>query len=148
LIGASTRNRQQLLLQIAATVKEIMKAEDWISLKESPAKTASNELLNFVKPILNIAADGDLICRDAKVVLEDAIEMSTKMYSKPYDWMFEFPKFGELFASKNMINRDGYIKGNKPRVKLGITPVIVFRNATGPAIVAIMVQRSSVLLTI
>ncbi|KAI9721294.1 MAG: hypothetical protein M1812_002456 [Candelaria pacifica] len=67
------------------------------------------------------------------------------------EWKVDFPKTGDYFVDQSMVNRDPFIAGDpstllRMRVKLGVTPVIIKRDQSGPSVIATQEHMPHVLL--
>ena len=146
--------RRASLQAIADSVVEVGKIAGFDEWLDHQARNFAKNLRPMLEPLL--APGADKAWEDLQYVVTEAHRIGVKMHTKPYTYTFEYPhaNHNSWFNPTLMMNRDRDVLGDPQsiqkarwRVRLTMSPVVVYTDVMGASIIPKTVHLAEVLLS-
>ncbi|KAI9818625.1 MAG: hypothetical protein M1832_004398 [Thelocarpon impressellum] len=148
-----TQVRKQILEELAEIANNIKTQQHYAAFIKHKINLTSGQLYTLVGFLQakNTRTGESRLLFDQ--IVHEALQLGSEMFASPVEWVIDFPKLGSKYNSHSMINRDPVMNGNplelerrNIRVKLAITPTVIYRDVAGAALLVSTLHSGHVLL--
>ncbi len=153
LVGLEPSQRANLIAAQTSAVQCIVESKTYLAFRSQALSAHARGLRHKVGPLLNAGVNRQHAGRALSAIAVSAWDLSAKLYTSNYTFLFNFPVCGSKFLHPSMECDDPNVEETdlqlhirQARIKLAIKPIITMRNDRFMTITAKKVENGHVLI--